>query len=1016
LIKQSNDQAVVLQISNKQFVLALTLMLTFFPYAWFAKKLALNEITVSNLALMTLQVISIIFVVVSYLRIKAKALRLFWQFISLALLSTLIINAIFAWFPNIATPLLTDFFYLFSYFFILLAIETSPHIKERIANISISTRVPAIFFTLICFSYFILLPAEFAKDIQAKNASSTLFHLLITALIFIRLAVTTYHCKALFWCRIFGLLALAAAAVFLDNAFIYGQLNQQQLIPTYWQTLLTLLPYCALVFSVNNSSPIAPLPQILPKTNFPELYLVLLTASLVFIHIIGFEFSLHYHLSTYLQSVLIGIWLVIATTILIVICKRKNGFITKQNEQLGLQKQAQIELVKLNKTLADSLLNSEDKAIVNASNNAILTTKTNGKILSANPAAIQMFQCLEHDIIGTNVSHFFSSDDAMHYFFDFKSNIYTLQRKDRGISIECISSRNDGTQFPVQAELQWAEREDAPLIVITFINLTARKLAEKQALDLKDKFIANISHEFRTPLTIINGILDRYLIKSQNDEESVELTTAKRNGLRLVRMVEQLLELSRLSDNPKLSLSTFRLKTLMSMPADSFARLAKQNHLSLTSHIPDNIWLECDAQAFEKILFNLLANAIKYTPEGGEITVQASLNGDTFTIEVIDTGIGINKESQAKIFERFQRADDQKNQAVFGVGIGLSLVNELVKAHNWQISLVSEYNHGSKFSLTIPCAEPLKIETELPCSVSQTEVSSLLTEQKSNKKVQTQHSHKVVLVIEDNLDMQGHIKQVIEQQHHCLLAISGEIGLALAQEYLPDLIVCDIMLTGIDGFEVLQNLKQHELTSHIPVILLTARSDLDSRIQGLDLQADEYLSKPFNQQELLSRIGNLILSREKLQQSFNASFNDVLKGERKQNSIQKGAQLSNIVEDENSSVDKKFLDKLEKVTAKMYIEPDLDIIQLASEMAMSERQLQRKIKVLLGTTPNNFIKEFRLNQAHCLLKNGSQIGRIALDVGFSSQTYFGRCFKEKYQCTPKQFQQQHQQVLRPKDE
>ena len=174
---------------------------------------------------------------------------------------------------------------------------------------------------------------------------------------------------------------------------------------------------------------------------------------------------------------------------------------------------------------------------------------------------------------------------------------------------------------------------------------------------------------------------------------------------------------------------------------------------------------------------------------------------------------------------------------MFGVGIGLSLVNELVKAHNWQISVVSDYGKGSKFSLTIPCATPIKQEMSAPVSISQTEVAALLVESSTPINNTRKHSQKVVLVIEDNLDMQSHIKQVIEQQHHTLLAGSGELGLTLAQEYIPDVIVCDIMLTGIDGFAVLKQLKSHELTSHIPVILLTARSDLDSRLLGLNLQA-----------------------------------------------------------------------------------------------------------------------------------------------------------------------------------
>jgi PAS domain S-box-containing protein len=949
-----------------------------------------------------------------------KALKLFWQFMCMALLSALVSNLLISFKIMNSNLLLQEFFALFSYFFILLAIETNPHINETQLNRNISSRVSAIFFSLICFSYLVLLPFEFATNFAERVASSQLFHVMITALIFIRIAVTSYQCQGKFWCRIYTVLAIAAAAILINNSFVYvgnfdsfGHLISSSLttLPHYVSSLLTLLPYSALIFAANNSLISSVAPAETKPISMPELYLVLLVFTLILLHLVGIEFNLHYKVASYLQSLLVIIWLVIAFSLLIILILRKNKRHSKDQQQIHQQKSAQKELVKLNLLLTNAMLNSENKAIVNVSSNAILTTSVDGKVLSANPAAIQMFQCLEREIVGSRVNDFFAHDDQMHYFFDFKSNVYTLQRKEKGISKECTATRKDGTNFPVQAELQWADRDEQPLVVITFINLTARKLAEQQALDLKDKFIANISHEFRTPLTIINGILDRYLVKQHTDEEGKELQTAKRNGLRLVRMVEQLLELSRLSDNPQLVMATYRLHTLMAMPADSFSRLAKQNNLSLSCDIPDNIWLECDAQAFEKIIFNLIANAIKYTPAGGDIKVIAHLENDNFTLDIIDTGIGIDSASQAKIFERFQRADDEKNQGVFGVGIGLSLVNELVKAHHWQINVVSEYNKGSKFSLIVPCAAAVTEEKTAPNSISQAEVSSLLVEQHKSHKEKRPVHQKVILVIEDNLDMQSHIKQVIEQQHHCLLADSGEQGLTLAQEYIPDLIVCDIMLTGIDGFAVLKQLKSHELTSHIPVILLTARSDLDSRLYGLNLQADEYLSKPFNQQELLTRIDNLIAGRVQLQKSYFDNFNKGLQKTRKDNSFNNVAELTQ-VSNEELSLDNKFLEKLETITAKIYMNTDLDIIQLATEMALSERQLQRKIKVLLGITPNNFIKEFRLKKAKILLQNGSQIGRIALDVGFSSQTYFGRCFKEHYACTPKQYQQTYQQEQR----
>ena len=515
-------------------------------------------------------------------------------------------------------------------------------------------------------------------------------------------------------------------------------------------------------------------------------------------------------------------------------------------------------------------------------------------------------------------------------------------------------------------------------------DLTENLAAERALLDQRERTLRDLEYKL-------------YLREQ-------ELTTAKRNGLRLVRMVEQLLELSRLNDNPKMSLATYRLESLMQMPGDSFNRLAKQSQLSFNINIPADLWLECDAQAFEKIIFNLLSNAIKYTPAGGTINVNAYREKETIILDIIDTGIGISKTSQDKIFERFQRADDQENQAIFGVGIGLSLVNELVKAHHWRINLVSEYNNGSKFSLSIPAAKPTTNEVALPYSISEEELSSILVEQNEPKTNEQKKDQQVVLIIEDNIDMQSHIKQVIEQAHHCILASSGELGLTIAQEYIPDLIVCDIMLTGIDGFEVLKQLKENDITSHIPVILLTARSDLDSRLHGLNLHADDYLSKPFNQQELLVRIENLIKNREQLQQSHLNKFKAIQTSERKAASHEKASLLTG-EESVIDSVEEVFLEKLETTIAKMYIDPELGIVQLAKNMAMSERQLQRKIKVILGTTPNNFIKEFRLKKAQELLKSGAQIGRIALDVGFSSQTYFGRCFKETYQCTPKQFQQ-----------
>ena len=994
-----------MQIPFRRLMLVLAALVTFIPYSSFSNWLSISIDSATYFALSSLQVFSCLFLFFCVQKSSSRSFKLFWQYLLLAILAVLVSKFLTGTPVSTSQQLYQDFASLFIYFFILLAIETNPHLSDVPLNKYISGRVPAIFFTVICFCYLVLLPAEFSEQAYQTTKPSLLFHLLINTLIIARLILCLIRCKDNFWRYTFALLSWSAGFLLIDNlsAFINGN---STIVATnsYYVQLIPLLPYFLLILSANIALQTTKLPTSVEKESHPELYILFLMLIPTAIHLYGYEQKLFYIVDSNLQSIIILFWLFVGALLLSSIAITRHNRAKKREQSLLSEKNQHQQLKSLNLELTNALVNSEYKAIVNASNNAILTTSIAGEILSANPAAVQMFQSLEQELKGISVSSLFAEKDEMHYFFDFQSNVYSLQRKDKGISVECISLRSDNTEFPAQAELQWAERAEQPLIVITFINLSARKRAEKQALELKDKFIANISHEFRTPLTIINGIIDRYITKTSDELENEDLTTAKRNGLRLVRMVEQLLELSRLSDNPHLSLNTYRLKTLMMMPVDSFSRLASQSDLTFTSNISDDLWLECDGQAFEKIIFNLLANAIKYTPKGGSVQVNAYVEQDTIILDIIDSGIGINKDSQDKIFERFQRADDVKNQATFGVGIGLSLVNELVKAHGWRISLVSEQGHGSKFSLSMPLASANDIDTEVSISVSENEVNSLLTEQRSATSSQTNHSQQVVLVIEDNLDMQSHIKQVIEQHHHCILAGSGELGLQLAQEYIPDLIVCDLMLTGIDGFEVLTQLKQDEITAHIPVILLTARSDLESRLQGLNLNADEYLSKPFNQHELLTRIQSLIANRQQLQKRYLQKFSDEQKAERKTTSQQNVAKLTQETT-EQSSLDDKFLHKLEALIAKHYTDTELDISLLANQLAMSERQLQRKIKVILGTTPNNFIKEFRLKKAQGLLMSGSQIGRIALDVGFSSQTYFGRCFKESFNCTPKQYQQ-----------
>ncbi|MFD1622711.1 ATP-binding protein [Thalassotalea marina] len=905
--------------------------------------------------------------------------------------------------------LINGFIALLTFIFLFIAVESFPHISDELPNDMSLSSLPTLTSVVLLFSYLVIVPS-FANGTLNLNNNIAYFQLTAAILLFIRVLLIALSTNSSEWKKLYVILVIACIGLFIEGASSAKLFSLQSATNTHLTATGTLLAVAALLCALSRLSDKNTLPETKFLSSLEGVYTAICTAIFVICHIASFALSSSVLSSELSNHVIVVLWVVLAICYLIYSLFINNRRIKTQSMSLERYQQTYFRQRNELQDLSEQFINSEEKAIVSASNNAILTCSVTGNILSANPAAIQMFQSLEQDLLDTKVSRLFDQEDELHFFFDYQNNLNKLEREDIGITKESIAVRTDGSKLPVQVELQWAQRKLAPVIVITIINLTDRKLAERKALDQKDQFLANISHEFRTPLTIINGLLDQYLLKSSSEEERQDLTTAKKNGLRLVRMVEQLLDLSRVTDNPRLHKGNFKLTTLLKLPIDSFNKLASQNEQTFVHDIAPNLWLTCDAQAFEKIVFNLLSNAFKYTPKGGTVSIIANQINDNIMLEVIDTGIGISDQAQATIFERFQRDDSNKEIATFGVGIGLSLVSELVKAHQWDINLTSAEGHGSKFSVVMPLASPSSEEDNAPASLLAQDVSSLLSNSADNISDKKKENNLVALVIEDNKDMQTHIKQIVEQEFHCIVADDGETGIDLAVNYLPDIIVCDLMLTGIDGFEVLQYLKQHEMTSHIPIVMLTARSDLDTRLTGLSLHADDYMSKPFNYRELLTRMNNLLVNREVLKQAFYSEFKEKIKANRKTESQSNTQQLaeSPVID---KTPDEKFLERLEIIIAQHYVDPALDITSLSRLMATSERQLQRKMKMLLGVSPSSYIKEFRLVKAKELLVSGNQVGRIALDVGFSSQTYFGRCFKEAFQCTPKQFQQEHLKQL-----
>jgi len=531
----------------------------------------------------------------------------------------------------------------------------------------------------------------------------------------------------------------------------------------------------------------------------------------------------------------------------------------------------------------------------------------------------------------------------------------------------------------------------------------------KQLLVQKDRMFANISHEFRTPLTLILNPMES-INKTQTKDTIIEkVTMAKRNGQRLLRMVEQLLALTKLEadQNAYQDQSQWRsysLGNVLHVLASSFEPLfAAKNH-RFTLKPFDDVILRLMPDVLETVITNLISNAIKYTPKNGEIEASVTIDGDKVKIAVTDNGFGIAEQDQDKVFSRFTRVNEQHDEKIPGAGIGLALVKELVEKSHGTIVLTSELGKGSTFTVTFPIPAETDFNEEDDQSselslASTLEVKTLSHLEDNAEPEQTEEEEEAsgdkstVLLIDDNADMRQLLELTLGETYHCIQASNGEIGLEKAQQNLPDIVISDVMMPGLNGFEVLQQLKLKSLTSHIPVILLTAKGDKQSRIQGWENNADDYIEKPFNAEELMARIDNLLSIRKLLRLRHQHEFT--------QTSADK--EIDTPIEISLDAVAQQFFEQLNDILSKHYQDESLDVGVLAAEMHMSRRQFTRKIKNLLGLTPLESIRTYRLKRAAELLGQGQAPSVVTYAVGFTSHSYFGQCFKAQYNCAPSEY-------------
>ena len=520
--------------------------------------------------------------------------------------------------------------------------------------------------------------------------------------------------------------------------------------------------------------------------------------------------------------------------------------------------------------------------------------------------------------------------------------------------------------------------------------LNAEISAQKEKLEELDKsksrFFTNISHEFRTPLTIIKGMSERVLEKPEvHLEKGVQMI--QRNTQSLLKLVNQILDLRKLeSKELKLNNQQGDVVAYLKYILESHNSHAEQEGLLLQfDSIPESLNMDYDADKLLRVVSNLLSNAIKFTPNGGSVHFRLAEDHldiqKALRLEVEDTGIGISKENLPYIFDRFYQEDDSATRVGEGTGIGLALSQELVSLMGGAIEVASEPDQGSTFTVLLPITNiaPLSEQFELEPTG---EISLLKTGadqqiiRNSSARLEQQAKQKL-LIVEDNIDVQQYLVAALEDYYDIDLAENGAIGIEKAVESIPDLIISDVMMPEKDGYELTDILKQDERTNHIPIILLTAKSDIDSKISGLEKGADAYLAKPFEERELFVRIDKLLELRKKLQARY--------------------ANLPAAASEPAPKIEDPFLKKFVAYIEEHLSEAELNMEQVSKYMAMSRVQVFRKMKALTGQSPTLFIRSFRLQKGKQLLTNTDlTISEIAYDVGFTSLNYFSSAFVQEF--------------------
>ncbi|HKJ40795.1 MAG TPA: ATP-binding protein, partial [Sunxiuqinia sp.] len=520
----------------------------------------------------------------------------------------------------------------------------------------------------------------------------------------------------------------------------------------------------------------------------------------------------------------------------------------------------------------------------------------------------------------------------------------------------------------------------------------AQRIHELDSLKLK--FFTNISHEFRTPLTLILSPVEKLLAKVGDTTDQRQLSLIHQNARRLLNMINQILdfrkmEMQGLSYQP----SHGDLIQFMQDVVASFRELSENKNidLRLVTELPE-LTVEFDRDKLEKIMFNLLSNAFKFTPNNGLVIIQIELQDETPTnqrliIRVKDNGIGIAPEQAEKIFDRFYQSESSQQVAEKGTGIGLSLVREYVQLHGGTVLLESAPGVGSSFTITLPVVlDEQHQKVEQKTATPQLEEKPVFSVENNFEAVSVNGGKATVLITEDNDDLRTYLKEQLAEKYQILEATNGKEGLASLRENMPDLIISDLMMPEMDGIELCKQAKSDPITCHIPFIMLTAKTSEQQQLEGLQIGADDYLTKPFNLQILEAKVNNLI----QLKMNIRRSFRTKLQIQPKDISI--------------NSLDEQFIEKILNTMEDNMGNSEFTVEEFSRIMGVSRMQLYKKMVSLTGKPPVEFIRIMRLKRAAQLLqKSQLNVSEVAYQVGFNDPKYFSKQFKAEFKVLPSKY-------------